>query len=172
MAERSEARAERSEAPPREARPPPKAAGAGGAPELREGRIRKLEANRQGATQLPRPNADSSFPGSSAPPAQVLRGRAFRSTNTMVSASTSAQSSKNVIPNHSDDQIREWSKRRFRIRPARLPLALLCVCAKSTQPRFESSLIRVWTERCPNEAIWKRICCGFVQVYKKLEHVS
>ena len=33
-------------AEPREARPPPKAAGAGGAPELREGRIRKLEATK------------------------------------------------------------------------------------------------------------------------------
>ena len=35
--------AERSEALPREARPPPKAAGAEGAPELREGFKRKLE---------------------------------------------------------------------------------------------------------------------------------
>ena len=50
-------------AAPREARPPPKAAGAGGAPELREGRIRKLEATKLEATQLPRPNADSSFSG-------------------------------------------------------------------------------------------------------------
>ena len=37
---------------PREARPPPKAAGAGGAPEPREGRKRKLEATKRGATQL------------------------------------------------------------------------------------------------------------------------
>ena len=50
-------------AAPREARPPPKAAGAGGAPELREGRIRKLEAIELEAIQLPRPNADSCFSG-------------------------------------------------------------------------------------------------------------
>ena len=56
-------------AAPREARPPPKAAGAGGAPELREGFKRKLEATKQGAIELLRQNADSSFPGSSAPPA-------------------------------------------------------------------------------------------------------
>ena len=41
--------AERSEALPREARPPPKAAGAEGAPELREGFKRKLECDPTGS---------------------------------------------------------------------------------------------------------------------------
>ena len=48
--------AERSEAQPREARPPPKAAGAEGAPELREGRQAKLGCDSTAATQLPRIN--------------------------------------------------------------------------------------------------------------------
>ena len=38
----------------REARPPPKAAGAGGAPELREGRQAKLGCDSTATTQLPR----------------------------------------------------------------------------------------------------------------------
>ena len=50
--------AERSEVLPREARPLPKAAGAEGAPELREGFKRKLEATNLGTTQLPRLDAD------------------------------------------------------------------------------------------------------------------
>ena len=48
--------AERSEAQPREARPPPTAAGAEGAPELREGRQAKLGCDSTAATQLPRLN--------------------------------------------------------------------------------------------------------------------
>ena len=45
--------AERSEAPLREARPPPKAAGAEGAPELREGFKRKLGCDSTAAFILP-----------------------------------------------------------------------------------------------------------------------
>ena len=41
----------------REAQPPPKAAGAEGAPEPREGRKRKLEATKRGATRLLQPSA-------------------------------------------------------------------------------------------------------------------
>ena len=65
--------AERSEVPPREARPPPKAAGAEGGPEPREGFRRKLEATKQQAKNRPQSQTGiHAFPGSSAPPAQVL----------------------------------------------------------------------------------------------------
>ncbi len=46
-----------SRSSPREARLPPKAAGAGGAPELREGRQAKLGCDSTAATQLPRLNS-------------------------------------------------------------------------------------------------------------------
>ena len=30
---------------------------------------------------------------------------------------------------------------------------------------LENGLIYIWTERCPNEAIWKQICNSFGKVY-------
>ena len=42
-------------------------------PELREGFKRKLEATNLGATQMPRPDADSSFPGSALPRVRLCR---------------------------------------------------------------------------------------------------
>ena len=64
--------AERSEALPREARRAAEGGQHFDVPEPREVRQVKLEATKQRATQLPRPNADSSFPGSSAPPAKFI----------------------------------------------------------------------------------------------------
>ena len=29
----------------------------------------------------------------------------------------------------------------------------------------EHGLIQIWTERCPNEAIWKQTCNGFGKLY-------
>ena len=69
--------AERSEVPPREARPPPKAAGAEGAfrrrrPRASRGLQTKARGDQARSEEAPaESNADSSFPGSSAPPSQV-----------------------------------------------------------------------------------------------------
>ena len=32
-------------------------------------------------------------------------------------------------------------------------------------PGLENGLIQIWTERCPNEPIWKQICYSFGKVY-------
>ena len=34
---------------------------------------------------------------------------------------------------------------------------------------FENGLIKIWTKRCPNEAIWEQICNGFGKVYLGLK---